>query len=92
MTNNQIIKLPTIQDLNNFQAEKIAELKAAGSYNYDSLRAIVEQRDAIVAQETVQYCGVDGTDGFAVIFGTAPERAAKRSAIVLASYLRGASC
>ena len=81
MTIEQIKALPTLADLNKLQVNRIAALQSAGTYGYDSLRAIIAERDQIVARETVSYYGADGTDGYRVIYGNATERAAQRTAI-----------
>lgn len=82
MTQQEILNLPTIQDINNIQMARIAEHQTAGTYDYDVLMSILSERDNTIARETVQYAGVDGEDGYEIIYGTYLERYNKREAIL----------
>lgn len=81
MRTEEIQSLPTVSDLRAFQFARIAELKAAGEYNYETLQGVIVERDAITAREQVFYSRQDGTDGYVVIYGTARERDSKRQAV-----------
>jgi hypothetical protein len=82
MTKQQIAALPTIKDINNWQLARIAELQACGNYNTETREALMTERANIVYRETVCYAGIDGDDGYEVVYGNTREVYIKTQAIL----------